>query len=267
MPEPTKQSATELLHLEGLAKSMDDTATWRDSRGYVLSDRVWSARQDVRAQIDQVLKTAVATKEDALVTARKLEQYLNPAYAPARTSTGALVKYQPKGIVTSAPGRGGRGSYQARRLARTEISRAHAQATKKAAATSPFSIGWKWNTSTSHVLVDICDIHAENDDARLGPGVYPPNGGPEMPSHPHCLCFATIAQREDVDAVIDDLRDEFALNLEYEDTTADLTAVELDHDAKADLIKAKSYGWKEYSTKNPSGSFFEFDQTSAGGGR
>lgn len=220
MGAPTKESVDRLLTIHDSygaefarekAGVFDTTRTWVDPAGHRLSDRVWDAKQDTRKQIDEVLQSAVANREDALVTSKKLEQFLNPAYAAKRDQTGKLVKGQRRGIVTSAPGRGGQGSYPARRLARTEISRAHAQATDLAVSTSPFATGWGWNVSGSHPKVDECDQHAQADNG-LGPGIYRPGLGPRMPAHPMCLCYKTIEHLKDDKAIVDQLRKEYGLD-------------------------------------------------------
>lgn len=221
MGAPTKANVDEILRIDRefastaakqAAAEFDDVRTWVDPRGYRLSDRIWQSRQDVRRQIDLTLQEAVANRTDALVVAKQLEQHLNPSYALLRGPDGKILKNQPRGIVTKAPGRGGQGSYAARRLARTEISRAHAQATQKAAALTPFALGWQWNLSAQHPKPDACDANATNNDFKLGPGVYPPNAGPRMPNHPHCLCFSTIVTRDDLDNVLKELMHEYRLN-------------------------------------------------------
>src|SRR5690349_21090760 len=135
----------------------DSTSTWRDSRGYVLSDRIWRARRAVRDQIDAVLRDAIARGTDALEVADILEQYLNPELAPVRNALGRLIRNQKPVIVTRSPGRGGMGSFSARRLARTEITRAHGMATIETAKRTPFATGIRWRTSGSHPRSDECD--------------------------------------------------------------------------------------------------------------
>lgn len=192
------------------AAAFDDTRTWIDPNGHRLSDRIWDARNTTRDQINSVLREAVATREDALVTATKLEQFLNPDLAISRNRTGQIMKGQTKSVVTEAPGRGGQGSYSARRLARTEVSRAHAQETSRVAKQTPFARGEGWNLSGSHPKQDDCDDNA-NADNGLGPGVYPVGDLPTMPQHPHCLCYATIETVQDDEAIVQALRQEFSL--------------------------------------------------------
>jgi hypothetical protein len=168
----------------------------------------------VRDQIDLILRQAIANGTDALEVADILEQFLSPDYAPVRNALGRLIRGQRKGIVTRWPGRAGMGSFPARRLIRSEISRAHAQSTLATAARTPFSTGVKWNLSARHPRADECDRHASADDYGLGPGVYPPDRFPQMPSHPMDLCFATIETVDDIDAVLSQLRTMYDLEAE-----------------------------------------------------
>ena len=207
MAAPTEEQVKELFRIheqfaeperKRRALAFDDTRSWVDENGYRLSDRVWQCRQSVRKQIDQVLQHAIATGEDALQTAKVLEQYLAPGERNA--------------VKTYWPGRGGMGSYPARRLARTEVTRAHGQATLLAAAANPFVRGVRWNLSQRHPEPDECDDHASANVAGLGVGVYPPDRVPRYPSHPQDLCFLTPETVEDETAVVDELRRRYGLD-------------------------------------------------------
>ena len=132
------------------ADGFDPTRSWVDGSPKRLSDRLWLARQWDRDQIDALLKHAIATGEDGLVTAKKLEQFLDPAFAPL-AGRPADRPGQNKAIVTEAPGRGGSGSFPARRLARTEITRAHGAGTIAAAEKSPFVVGVRWACSRAGI--------------------------------------------------------------------------------------------------------------------
>jgi hypothetical protein len=182
----------------------DDTRQWVDPNGYRLSDRIWRARQAVREQIDAVLRKAIASGQDALEVADILEQFLDPAYSPVRNALNRIIRGQRKSIVTSSPGRGGMGSFPARRIARTEITRAHGQATIMAAERTPFATGIRWHTSGSHPRADECDSKAAGSP-------YAPNRVPGYPSHPQCLCYLTVETVNDTDAVVDRLKVQFDL--------------------------------------------------------
>lgn len=192
------------------AYGFDTTRSWVDENGYRLSDRIWRARREVRSQIDRVLREAIANGTDALEVAEILEQYLNPELAPVRNQLGRLIRNQAKVIVTRSPGRAGAGSFFARRLTRTEISRAHAVATEQAAIRNPFVTGIRWTLSGSHPRTDPCNVNAERDSG-LGPGVYNPANAPRMPEHPMCLCHWQQVTTDDIDAVVADLRTKYGL--------------------------------------------------------
>lgn len=217
-----------------MASRFDDTRTWVDPKGHTLSDRVWDARNGTRTQIDAILKEAVRTREDALVTAKKLEQYLNPAFSIKRGPTGKVLKGQPKGIVTTTPGRGGSGSYAARRLARTEISRANAQESTRVAQQTPFAVGEQWNLSAAHPGVDECNDFSEADNG-LGPGVYPVGSMPRMPAHPHCLCYQTIVTPKNDEDIVKALRQQYGL--ETGEAISNTQALELPSDEQRRLAR------------------------------
>ncbi len=208
----------------------DDTELWQDVRGRRLSDRAWLARQATRDAIDKRLRLAIARGDDPIAVARDLEQYLDPSLAPVRDERGRLVRWkhdeqgrptldaegkripaQPKGAITRTP-RGGSGSYPARRLARTEITRAFGQATMQAAALNPFVSGVKWNLSGSHPEPDECDSNAWRSSRGLPRGVYRSGDEPRYPNHPNELCYLSPYVAEDTDAIVAQLRRDFDLD-------------------------------------------------------
>lgn len=203
------------------AAGFDTARTWVDPNGYTLSDRVWRTRQDIRLAIDDVVRTAILTGADALQTAKLLEAYLLPELRPLRDSAGKLIKNQPAAIVTAFPEQRvlghkttGKGSYPARRLMRTEITRAHGQATIAASKLNIFGQGVKWNLSPSHPEADRCDDLAHADKYDLGPGVYLSRYVPRYPSHPMDLCnlsVATITDAASRRAIIDQMREDMGL--------------------------------------------------------
>jgi len=204
-----------VAELERLAETFQPDRQWVNGSPYRLSDRVWQAGQETRAQIDAMVRHALVTGEDAIELARKLEAFLSPELQPVRNAAGRLVRdserNQRRAIVSGAPGRGGRGSFRARSLARTEISRAMAEATEQAAALNPFVRGLRWTLSGRHPRSDPCDQNARRDTG-LGPGIYRPGDTPMMPQHPMCLCHWEFVVTEDTDAVVDRLRRDFRLD-------------------------------------------------------
>ncbi len=163
--------------------------TWVDPNGYRLSDRIWNVAAAERSRLDAYLDDSIKRGTGALTMAKELEQFLDPSR---------------KTLTTNKP-YGSKASYDAMRLARSEITQAHYKADMAASAMNPFVEGMGWMLSASHPRRDICD-----DYARGGPegdGVYPLGEVPSVP-HPQCLCWRKKVLRKDPDAVIASLRDD-----------------------------------------------------------
>jgi hypothetical protein len=106
--------------------------------------------------------------DSAVDIAKRVERFLHPERAAFRTD-------KPYGTD---------GSFDAMRLARTEITRAHAQACLVAAQRNPYADVMNYRLSLRHPKVDICDDYAANSP-------YPLNGRVPLPvrdTHPMCLC-------------------------------------------------------------------------------
>ena len=160
--------------------------TWVDPQGYRLSDRIWRTTGNTRRQIDLLLADGVANGRSATAMAHDLEPFLLPGRQLVRTT-------RPYGRDAS---------FDAMRLARTEISRAAMQAQSMAAQVNPFVSAYNVVLSTSHPERDICD-----DVAADGP--YRKDNLSRLPPlHPHCLCYTEWVVRDDADAIIGELRDE-----------------------------------------------------------
>ena len=202
---------------------LDEERRWIDPAGRKLSDRIWRARAETRRAIDEALLRGIATGADPLVLADELEQWLRPELRPQRDAAGDIVPGQARRIATSAPYPagttrvlGGRrpamGSYPARRLARTEVTRAFGLATVRAAALNPFVKGIRWRLSGRHPKADACDPNAGRDTEGLGVGVYSPGNVPRYPAHPACICALLPAAIDDPEAVVAQLRRDLALD-------------------------------------------------------
>ncbi len=212
MPELTKKLIEELIELHngpiaqaGRAANLanfDDTRSWIDPNGYTLADRLWKQRGEVRKAIDDRIREAIANGEDAIKVARDMERFLNPRYAPHRTIKGRIVRDDRTGVLTETP-RGGQGSYPARRLTRTEITRAHGQTAIQVAERIGAKV--RWALSGRHPKPDICDEHASRDNG-YGPGVYDPKDVPMYPSHPQDLCNLASHVVESDEELVERLR-------------------------------------------------------------
>lgn len=158
-------------------------AMWSRSRyGLTLNDHIWNKNENYRKHINKILISGVATGEDCVTVARSLEKYI-------KNGKSTFAKEYPNMMARM----GGRIpediSYEALRLARTEMTSAFGMATMKSAAMNPTNEGVRFILSGSHPEYDICDIYCDADDYGLGPGGYPLNEAPDYPFHPNCLCI------------------------------------------------------------------------------
>lgn len=79
--------------------------------------------------------------------------------------------------------------YFAERIARTELSRAYIDGFLAQYDADDSVKAYRWRLSSVHPVFDICDVHAEANLYGLGKGVYPKGKVPQLPAHPHCLCY------------------------------------------------------------------------------
>jgi hypothetical protein len=166
------------------ADAFDDTTRWIDDNNRRFSDRLWLAKEADRDAIDAILRGAVASGDDPLKAAKRLEDYLTPVGQATRTATP----------------RSGMGNYAARRLARTEMTRAFGQATMQAAELNPFVEGIKWSLSGSHTESDVCNDNAGRSSRGMDRGEYRLNEVPRYPGHPNCRCVLSPVTVSDRDA-------------------------------------------------------------------
>ena len=147
---------------------------WQDDRGYRLSDRIWQASVRTRLKIDALLADGIRTGNSAENIANRLEQFLLPSRAPLRTN-------KPYGRD---------GSYDAMRLARTEITRAVNQASFISGYLNPYTTGIDVARSfNGDPQCKICPQHATIDMG--GNRVKPPYSYETAmipPYHPHDKC-------------------------------------------------------------------------------
>jgi len=152
-------------------------ACWaRTKNGLFLSDRIWEKSEKFQATMRDLVQESVAIGQDAVKTARMLQQYV-------RQGAQTLAKDYPN-MMKRMKGRiPGDICYEALRLVRTETTAAFGEGTIAAARVSPSYKGMKWVLSKSHPVTDICDTLAAHDEG-LGKGVYLPGNEPPYPGHP-----------------------------------------------------------------------------------
>lgn len=173
-------------------------AIWARTRnGLYLSDRIWQQGEKYRIIMRDLIQESVAIGQDAVTTARMLQQYV-------RQGAMTLAKKYPD-MMKRMKGRiPGNISYEALRLARTEMSAAFGEGAIAAARVAPSYIGMKWVLSGSHPVPDICDT-LSTYDSGLGPGVYLPGDEPPYPAHPNCLC-ALVPVHEEPEKFVEKLK-------------------------------------------------------------
>lgn len=163
---------------------------WLDERGYTLSDRIWQTSQQTRAKIDALLRDGIRQGRGSLDIARDLRQFLQP---------GRYLKVTNKPYGTTA-------SFDGMRLARTEISRAHAQASMASSLANPYVNGIDTALARRHKCCDNCDdLTTIDENGRRKREPYTLQNAVIPPYHPHCICVsmpAMITSREDVIAAL-----------------------------------------------------------------
>lgn len=169
-----------------------------------LSGRIWNVEGMGRDAINNVIIQGITEGDSAWNIAKKLEGFLGAgADCPRWTSTrlyGRTASEKAAGDVTgllSGNDCDGRGvSYNALRLARTEIQKAHALATDKVLAAQPWVEKEQCHLSASHPEADECDDVISNGEE--GKGIYEV-GTIEYPLHPNCFCYKTAVLMDATD--------------------------------------------------------------------
>jgi hypothetical protein len=151
---------------------------WNDPNGHVLSDRIWQAGVRTQVKIDAFIADGLRQGMSAQQLSKRLEQFLVPGRAAIRTK-------KPYGSDAS---------YDAMRLARTEIARAANQAAYTASYLNPYVNYYDvYRSARGDPKCKICPQHA-----TIGIGgnrlraPYPIEDSSGIsPFHSHCLCTYT----------------------------------------------------------------------------
>lgn len=165
----------------------------RSGGGLVLSDRVWNAKSNIRVGIGRVVEEGITKGWSAKKTARYVQRYVQP-----ETFTIHKADIRKRlGISKDI-------SYEAMRLARTEMSQAFHEGAVSSNQYNPAYKGIYWRLSSAHTVPDICTTMAQ-DSSHGEPGFYPVGREPLLP-HPQCMCVA-IPAYEDMQRFAARLRD------------------------------------------------------------
>ena len=183
--------------------------TWAD--GLNLSNRIWQLDRYGRDGLNTVINLAMARGAGAWELAQDVERFLGPgrdcprwARERLRDLTKADIAAGDRtGLHTGDDCHGQGVSYNALRLARTEIQAILNMATVEMFRSMPWIEKEQINLSPEHAVVDECDDVANGGEDNEG--VYPV-GEIFLPVHPHCLCYRTavLAGKEQF---VDQLRD------------------------------------------------------------
>ena len=169
-----------------------------------LSQRIWKVDREAQDGITSILMKGIADGDSAWDIAQQLEQYLGANQdCPRWTSTrlygrtkSEIASGDTTGLLRGDQCDGSGVAYNALRLARTEIQKAHALATDKILMSQPWVENEKIHLSAAHPATDICDDVVSG--GTNGEGIYDV-GEIELPLHPNCLCYKTavlMAEKE-----------------------------------------------------------------------
>lgn len=166
----------------------------RTKQGLFLSDNIWSKSVKYKDTMTKILQTAVAEGQDCVKTARMLDQYVLKGKQTLVDNYPDMIKRMGNRIPSDV-------SYEALRLARTEMTAAYGEGVIASATVNPSTKGIKYILSNTHPKPDICDTITGIDAYGLGIGVYPIENAPSYPFHPHCLCVVLTVNEQPEDLV------------------------------------------------------------------
>lgn len=162
--------------------------------GLQLSDRLWRIDRGARDAVVNAIERAVIMGHGAAQAAREFLQVGDPVPFDVReklNAAGAIgIGKETTAIMTGGQSSGG-AMFQAQRVFRTEINRAHGVAYMSQAEQTPGFKGFRFTLSPAHPKPDICDELAKADKFGLGEGVYPSMTEflKVWPAHPNTLSF------------------------------------------------------------------------------
>ena len=166
-----------------------------DPRGYILSDRIWRSGRRARQVIDEILVRSIADGVGAVETARRLTRSLRPSRANIRTSGERIIETAREQRIQRLYW-GRRASFDAMRLARTEITAAIGRSQLAGGRANPFVDRMRWTLSPNHPRADTCDGFE---------GLHGIDDVPLYPAHAQCLCYLTPVNSRPTRAVVDDI--------------------------------------------------------------
>lgn len=168
-----------------------DAALKKQTAGLTLSERIWTTSKTVNESLGAIVVDALKEGDHPRDIAKKMQRYVQ---ADAKT----LVVEYPNMMERIGDMLPDDLSYEALRLARTEMASAYGEAEIRTAEEAPYSEGIKWELSNAGVACQTCRDNAERI-TDLGVGSYRTDELPTYPAHPNCMCKLTH--------IVEDLQD------------------------------------------------------------
>lgn len=157
-----------------------EAAISKQIKGLDLSDRIWVTSKKINNSLGQIAIDGIREGKHPVEVAKRMQRYVS---AGKRTTVAEYPNMMER-IGDMLPDNL---SYEALRLARTEMADAYGMAEKRTAEEAPFSKGIQWSLSNAGVACQVCIGNAERV-TDLGIGVYRVEDLPDYPAHPNCLC-------------------------------------------------------------------------------
>lgn len=157
-----------------------EAAISKQIQGLNLSDRIWSTSRKINQSLGQIAIEGLREGKHPVEVAKRMQRYVKAGKKTMVTEYPNMMERIGDMLPDAL-------SYEALRLARTEMADAYGQAEKRTAEEAPFSKGIKWSVSNAGVACKVCQANADLV-TDLGVGVYAAEDLPKYPAHPNCLC-------------------------------------------------------------------------------
>jgi len=194
---PPETTEARSIASDNLGQTFDDILYQTVNRTYsddlAVSDRLWRMDANARRGIRRTVANSVAQQKSNWEVAQDLEGYLGAgAGCPRwtrerlRITKSDIAAGDDTGRITGDDCKGQGVSYNALRLARTEMQFAAHAMTRELFDAMPWVDAERFWLSPDHPEVDECDDW--EGGGPNGDGIYP-LGEIVLPLHPNCLCF------------------------------------------------------------------------------
>lgn len=192
---PLTSSSAAVVH----RRAVEFVTTLVQTDGLTLSDRIWKLNRGAKEALTRQIGLAVVQGQSATTAAQQLVMGGSaiPADVAGRVARGRLPALVSAVDMLVNPN-GGDGYWQAERVMRTEINRAHGEAFMAAGEGTPGFAGWRYLLSPRHPRPDICDLLSTQNLHGLGKGVYPSRELTPWPAHPNILSFLEIVFEDEI---------------------------------------------------------------------